>query len=53
VGAFSGVENAKKSGPSPEMPKAGSPLAKGELGAFWLYGEIPVVLVFLYKHLWP
>jgi hypothetical protein len=32
VGAFSGVENAKMRGPSPEMPKTGSPLAKGELG---------------------
>ena len=31
VGAFSGVENAKIRGPSPEMPKTGSPLAKGEL----------------------
>jgi hypothetical protein len=31
VGAFSGVENAKMRGPSPEMPKTGSPLAKGEL----------------------
>jgi hypothetical protein len=31
VGAFSGVENAKMWGPSPEMPKTGSPLAKGEL----------------------
>jgi hypothetical protein len=30
VGAFSGVENAKIWGSSPEMPKAGSPLAKGE-----------------------
>jgi hypothetical protein len=33
VGAFSGVENAKTWGPSPEMPKTGSPLAKGELTA--------------------
>jgi hypothetical protein len=32
VGAFSGVENAKMWGSSPEMPKTGSPLAKGELG---------------------
>jgi hypothetical protein len=31
VGAFSGVENAKMWGSSPEMPKTGSPLAKGEL----------------------
>jgi hypothetical protein len=31
VGAFSGVENAKVRGSSPEMPKTGSPLAKGEL----------------------
>jgi hypothetical protein len=31
VGAFSGVENAKMRGSSPEMPKTGSPLAKGEL----------------------
>jgi hypothetical protein len=30
-GAFSGVENAKMWGSSPEMPKTGSPLAKGEL----------------------
>ena len=33
VGAFSGVENAKMWGSSPEMPKTGSPLAKGELRA--------------------
>ena len=33
VGAFSGVENAKLWGSSPEMPKTGSPLAKGELRA--------------------
>jgi hypothetical protein len=32
VGAFSGVENSKIWGSSPEMPKTGSPLAKGELG---------------------
>jgi hypothetical protein len=32
VGAFSGVENAKTWGSSPEMPKTGSPLANGELG---------------------
>ena len=31
VGAFSGVENAKMWGSSPEMPKTGSPLAKGGL----------------------
>jgi hypothetical protein len=31
VGAFSGVENAKMWGSTPEMPKTGSPLAKGEL----------------------
>jgi hypothetical protein len=31
VGAFSGVENAQMWGLSPEMPKTGSPLAKGEL----------------------
>jgi hypothetical protein len=31
VGAFSGVENAKMWGSSPEMPKTGSPLAKGKL----------------------
>jgi hypothetical protein len=31
VGAFSGVENAKMWGSCPEMPKTGSPLAKGEL----------------------
>jgi hypothetical protein len=31
VGAFSGVENAKMRGSSPEMPKTGSPLAKGKL----------------------
>jgi hypothetical protein len=31
VGAFSGVENAKMWGLSPEMPKTGSPLAKGGL----------------------
>jgi hypothetical protein len=35
VGAFSGVENAKMRGSSPEMPKTGSPLAKGELH-FWI-----------------
>jgi hypothetical protein len=28
VGAFSGVENAKMWGSSPEMPKTGSSLAK-------------------------
>jgi hypothetical protein len=33
VGAFSGVENAKMWGSSPEMPETGSPLAKGELSA--------------------
>jgi hypothetical protein len=31
VGAFLGVGNAKTRGSSPEMPKTGSPLAKGEL----------------------
>ena len=31
MGAFSGVENAKMRGSSPEMLKTGSPLAKGEL----------------------
>ena len=33
VGAFSGVGNTKTWGSSPEMPKTGSPLAKGELRA--------------------
>ena len=42
VGAFSGVENAKMRGSSPEMPKTGSPLAKGELTALAKRGEIPV-----------
>jgi hypothetical protein len=31
AGAFSGVENSKMWGSSPEMPKTGSPLAKDEL----------------------
>jgi hypothetical protein len=31
VGAFSGVENAKIWGSSPEMPQTGSPLAQGGL----------------------
>ena len=31
MGAFSVVENAKMRGPGPEMPKTGSPLAKGEI----------------------
>jgi hypothetical protein len=31
VGVFSGVENAQMRESSPEMPKTGSPLAKGEL----------------------
>jgi hypothetical protein len=31
VGAFSGAENSKMWGLSPEIPKTGSPLAKGEL----------------------
>ena len=31
MGAFSGVENAKMRGSSPEVPETGSSLAKGEL----------------------
>jgi hypothetical protein len=38
VGAFSGVENAKMRGSSPEMPKTGSPLATGEL---YMYRPFP------------
>ena len=34
VGAFSGVENGKIRGSSPEMLKTGSPLAKVELLSF-------------------
>jgi hypothetical protein len=44
VGAFSGVENAKIWGSSPEMPKTGSPLAKGELGfGVFDYGWVGLV----------
>jgi hypothetical protein len=40
VGAFSGVENAKMWGSSPEMPKTGSPLAKGKLVGWARQSEI-------------
>jgi hypothetical protein len=44
VGAFSGVENAKMWGSSPEMPKTGSPLAKGELLVCNIKGTAAVTL---------
>ena len=40
MGAFSGVENAKMRGSSPEMPKTGSPLAKGGLGRYETVSEV-------------